>query len=371
MLNENEASHTLDEAQRQRVATRADVPNPSGGPCGHALASGAPVDRVSVRRWSVDENGPLMFRDEADWSSVAQGADAVVLVGGATTLAWSAWLPAALWFVQHGRLRVVGHSMRADLRAGDLLICEHGERVTAQTPPESRSTAVGILLAPRMLNEAARARFLWDIDESPVLPELVRDGGATALAARALTASVCGGDAQAAQHAKARHLTDELLLSQTAWRKRLDRCPGRTPRARMLLARRVASVLRHVESTVGNDSSIPRLAEVARMSPAYFVRVFSQVMSMTPHRHVLEVRLGAAKRLLEETDHSMLELCRRLGFENRCAFARMFKQFYGIAPTAQRRYVRGIGSLKSPAARSKRPVAAKPQEMQPIDRVRG
>ncbi|HET7844047.1 MAG TPA: helix-turn-helix domain-containing protein, partial [Xanthomonadales bacterium] len=43
-----------------------------------------------------------------------------------------------------------------------------------------------------------------------------------------------------------------------------------------------------------------------------------------------------ARDLLLRSSLGVSEICRTLSFENRCAFARVFKQFYGVSPTAMR-----------------------------------
>jgi AraC family transcriptional regulator len=319
---------------------RLHAPPPAHAEAGHL-----------VRRWDIESHGPLLFRDATDWQSSRQDDQSLIVIGSRTTLAWNAWVPPTLWFPLRGRLRLTGHDLSADLRPGDMLITEHGARITAQASTAQPGHAVAIVLDPELLAKVARSRFAWDADEIPGFTQLMRGDGAAIAAARSLAISTRDAELGAGVQSRLISLIESLLLDQADWLRRVACCPGRTLRARVLLARRLARALCHVDSNLGQEAAIVRLAEVARMSPPYFTRVFNQVIRMTPHRYVVEVRLAAARRLLEETDHSMQELCRRLGFENRCAFARMFKQFYGIAPTAHRRHVRGLGSLKAPAPR--------------------
>jgi AraC family transcriptional regulator len=69
------------------------------------------------------------------------------------------------------------------------------------------------------------------------------------------------------------------------------------------------------------------------------VRTFNAVFGTTPHNVLMEQRLLRAHRLVHETRLSITEVARASGFEDRCAFARSFKQRFGVTATATRRSV--------------------------------
>ena len=92
----------------------------------------------------------------------------------------------------------------------------------------------------------------------------------------------------------------------------------------------------YIEHAAAPTARSRRLAEVARMSPTHFLRLYRDVFGQTPHKDVVATRLDAARDLLLRSSLGVSDICRTLSFENRCAFARVFKQFYGVSPTAMR-----------------------------------
>ena len=69
--------------------------------------------------------------------------------------------------------------------------------------------------------------------------------------------------------------------------------------------------------------------------------------------------------MLLSTSLGVTQVCRALGFENRCAFARSFKQHYGIAPTHLRGSARADGAAQAARAEIRNPGTAAAQVTQP------
>ena len=53
--------------------------------------------------------------------------------------------------------------------------------------------------------------------------------------------------------------------------------------------------------------------------------------------HLKEHRLEKATQLLRETDLTMAEIARQVGYESQSKFTAAFKEQYGLLPTAYRR----------------------------------
>jgi AraC family transcriptional regulator len=93
-----------------------------------------------------------------------------------------------------------------------------------------------------------------------------------------------------------------------------------------------------MEMSHARGHGVAELARIANYSPCHFVRTFSAVFGDTPHTLLNEQRLLRAHRLIHETRLSITEVARASGFEDRCTFARSFKQRFGITATETRRY---------------------------------
>lgn len=87
------------------------------------------------------------------------------------------------------------------------------------------------------------------------------------------------------------------------------------------------------------DSSLnlAALAREACIARHHFVRVFSAAYGVTPLRYLGEVRMEAAGRLLESMDVTATEVAEAVGFSNRSAFQRKFRQYFGMTPAAWKR----------------------------------
>ncbi len=78
---------------------------------------------------------------------------------------------------------------------------------------------------------------------------------------------------------------------------------------------------------------IDRLADVALMSPAHFIRSFKSTFGETPHRYLQRRRVERAMYLLRTTDRSITEICMSVGFSSLGTFSRTFTEIVGETPT--------------------------------------
>src|SRR5262249_44446121 len=88
-----------------------------------------------------------------------------------------------------------------------------------------------------------------------------------------------------------------------------------------------------------------RLARMASYSPWHFIRAFRAAYQQTPHAFLVDQRLQRARRLLRSSHLAVAEIALASGFENRCAFSRLFRQRFGVTAGAMRRSL-----LHAPAA---------------------
>lgn len=70
--------------------------------------------------------------------------------------------------------------------------------------------------------------------------------------------------------------------------------------------------------------TVERLAAEAGMSPRNFSRVFRREVGVPPAQYVEQVRVEAARRLLEETTVSIQEIAKRCGFGTTESMRRAF-----------------------------------------------
>ena len=92
-------------------------------------------------------------------------------------------------------------------------------------------------------------------------------------------------------------------------------------------------LLSHMDQRI----TIEGLCHLYPINPTTLKEVFKDVYGTSIAAHLKEHRLEKAARLLRETDASMAEVARRVGYESQSKFTAAFKDQYGCLPTMYRK----------------------------------
>jgi len=103
-----------------------------------------------------------------------------------------------------------------------------------------------------------------------------------------------------------------------------------------------AWMLEHLDQPLSVDALADRVA----MSPRNFARLFAQEVGTTPGRYLLQLRVEAARRLLEQTDKSLMQVASASGFRSADVMRRAFLRALGTSPLRYRHH------FQTPAGRS-------------------
>ncbi len=116
------------------------------------------------------------------------------------------------------------------------------------------------------------------------------------------------------------------------------RRPGGQSQVSSLLAAQ-ASALRPIEDLqawivehLRSDLDVETLARRCGLSPRHFARIFIAEKGITPARFVEQIRVDAARALLEGTDYGPKEVAARTGFGSADSMRRSFVRVLGVAP---------------------------------------
>ena len=82
---------------------------------------------------------------------------------------------------------------------------------------------------------------------------------------------------------------------------------------------------------------VPRLAAIAHVSEAHFIRSFKATFGETPHRYLQRRRIERAMYLLRATDRTVTDICMAVGFSSLGTFSRTFTDVVGESPSQFRR----------------------------------
>ena len=101
-------------------------------------------------------------------------------------------------------------------------------------------------------------------------------------------------------------------------------------------ARRLRRVVEFIDSHLGAKLSIETLARQACLSPFHFARAFKAATGESPHRYLVERRIGRAKTLLAQRQLPIAAIAELCGFSSEAHLARWFKRVVGVTPGTYR-----------------------------------
>jgi len=99
---------------------------------------------------------------------------------------------------------------------------------------------------------------------------------------------------------------------------------------------KIAEILTHILSHVGDNLTVTALASRACMSERSFARKFKDEMEVTPAHYVEMARLQAARVALEQSAMSIEEVALQTGFGNAERMRRAFQRHLGVPATDYR-----------------------------------
>ena len=97
--------------------------------------------------------------------------------------------------------------------------------------------------------------------------------------------------------------------------------------------RRVTDLMRSRLSEVFN---LKRLAREVGMSEFHFSRMFKHATTFSPSQYFIRLRMAEARRLLRETDRSVIDIGLDVGYSSPSHFAQVFRREIGVSPTDYR-----------------------------------
>ena len=94
----------------------------------------------------------------------------------------------------------------------------------------------------------------------------------------------------------------------------------------------ILKVLPFMRERLTEEIDLRQLADVAIMSPFHFLRTFREQTGVPPVKFLGALRIEVAKRLLIETDDSILDICQQVGYTSLGTFSTRFAEMVGLSP---------------------------------------
>ena len=104
---------------------------------------------------------------------------------------------------------------------------------------------------------------------------------------------------------------------------------------------RLAEVFSFIECKYGDRISLKDVAAALSLTPGHLTTLVRRKTGRTVQDWILERQMAEARRLLIETDHTVAQVGRIIGYGDPVYFSRRFRHAYGTTPLAWRRAARG------------------------------
>ncbi|MET3177752.1 UNVERIFIED_ORG: AraC-like DNA-binding protein [Variovorax guangxiensis] len=205
---------------------------------------------------------------------------------------------------------------------GDEYVCTHDHHVCGDE-------CLAFHLSPGFVDLIGGDRKTWRTGGVPPLAELV----------------VIGELVQAAADGQSDVGLDELGMWFAS--RFVEVVSGRTkPRAPASAAardrRRAVDAAMWIDANSQHDIGLDGAAAEAGLSSFHFLRLFSQVLGVTPHQYLVRSRLRHAARLLADDDgRPVTEVALDVGFADLSNFVRTFHRAAGVSPGGFRKAAQG------------------------------
>ncbi|MNW39064.1 HTH-type transcriptional activator Btr [compost metagenome] len=108
-------------------------------------------------------------------------------------------------------------------------------------------------------------------------------------------------------------------------------------------------VREYMEHHYNEQLSIGQLAQLANITPKYFVDLFKKTYGQSAMDFVTDLRINRAKRYLQESEEKLRDIALMVGYKDEFYFSRKFKKEVGVSPSEYIKNSRRRVAATSPA----------------------
>ena len=92
-------------------------------------------------------------------------------------------------------------------------------------------------------------------------------------------------------------------------------------------------IVGYIEDNINGKITISDLSLRSRWKKQHFIRVFTNYIGETPYQFILAKKIAMAKKMIIETDISVIDIGFELGFQSHANFCNAFKKITSKTPT--------------------------------------
>jgi AraC-like DNA-binding protein len=229
-------------------------------------------------------------------------------------------------YVRKGSFGLHCRGKFSELVAGSVLIGHPGDEYTCTHDHVCGDECLSFFLGPELVEAIGDSPAAWQIGSAPPLPELM----------------VLGELAQAAADGSSDIGLDEI--GQVLASRFVEVASGKPRKAgpdAVRDRRRAVETALWIDANSHREIDLEDAAARAGISPFHFLRLFSDVLGVTPHQYLVRSRLRRAARRLADDDSPITDIAYDVGFGDLSNFVRTFHRAAGASPLRFRQASRG------------------------------
>lgn len=206
---------------------------------------------------------------------------------------------------------------------GDEYVCSHDHHVCGDE-------CLSFFFSPELVDEIGGNAEIWRTGCAPPLPELIVLGEL----AQAAVGGASDVGLDEVGHAMARRFVEVVS-------GRKQKPPQATARDR----RRAVETALWIDAHSHRAIELQDIAGEAGLSPFHFLRLFSNVLGVSPHQYLVRSRLRHAARLLADDERPVTDVAYDVGFADLSNFVRTFHRAAGVSPLRFRQASKGMRKI--------------------------
>lgn len=99
----------------------------------------------------------------------------------------------------------------------------------------------------------------------------------------------------------------------------------------------VRSIIQYMDENYMKQISLYSIANNMYLSPVYISKIFKEETGESPINHLIRIRLTKANELLSTGNIPIKTVARSVGYEDAYYFSKLYKKYYGIPPSVEKR----------------------------------
>ncbi|WP_252979975.1 helix-turn-helix transcriptional regulator [Eisenbergiella tayi] len=94
--------------------------------------------------------------------------------------------------------------------------------------------------------------------------------------------------------------------------------------------------MNYISTNFNHSITLEEVADAVHLHPAYFSSIFKQCSGSSFKEYLNMVRVEESKRLLSNTEYSIIDIAVACGFDDQSYFSKVFKKYTGMTPKQYR-----------------------------------